>query len=106
MKLSFKVNHPTGQFRAFDHTQVDIKGDKFKVGSIFYDRTRGHYKVLLHVVPKALDNADGRPFINKTLVAAFEGNRTKAIADARQWVTDKWQAIQEIHTLYQVDKPR
>ena len=97
MKLTFKIQQPTGRYRSFDHAYVDIKGDGKMVGQLI--QSKNGYAVLLCVnVPQI-----GCGWKNITLKVRFDGQEQAAIAEAKDWLKAHWASISTRYPLHQLE---
>lgn len=102
MTPTFKTNRPTGRYRSFEHSYIDIKVDKKEVGHISWQSylgTREGKKDGMRVsIRVKSDDACG--WKNITLAQTFEGWSDKEQEEAaKQWVRDNWNKIVEKYSI-------
>lgn len=100
MKLSFKIENPTGQYRSFYHARCTVKADGEKVGLIIYSEKENVFKLMLHVAIPTVGNCK---FKNVTLKKQFEGVSDKSKIEAgKEWVKANWEHIQSCWPLHKI----
>ena len=86
-KLTFKTNKPTGRYRAFDSTYVDIKLDGNKIGSI----SENPFKVGLMVVKDGVRFKDNNP--NCEWKWVYLKREFASFDDAKNFVKENFERI-------------
>lgn len=98
MRLTFKNEYPTGQYRSFSHISCTIKANGDAVGSIMWSANRNSYAVMLHVKIPTTDNC---PFRNVTLKKEFpHTTERETLNAAKEWVKANWDSLQKVWPLH------
>jgi len=97
MKPTFKIHRPTGQYRSFDHSHMDVKVKKKECGTVYYNSKEGKYRLQLAVVKESTEE-EPAPFRNITLKIQFD-----SLDDAKVWITEHFSTITSKYNLYFFD---
>lgn len=101
MKFTFKINRPTGKWKSFDYTTVDVKLDGKRVGTISENRIYStQWKISFHIEKKDIME-DGNP--NCTWRNIFLANKFSSIEEAKNWLNENIDTLMKKYALHKLD---
>jgi hypothetical protein len=100
-KFTFKVNRPTGKYKSFSNTYVEIKLDGCVVGSFSESAINNSSVIAFHVIKEDILE-DGNP--NCIWKSRFIKNPNNKIKDTQKFLNENFHIIIEKFNLYKSPK--
>jgi len=88
-----KIHRPTGKYKGFQKAYADLKYDGIIIGSVYYDKAKEKYRILIKVVS---DNPADKGW--KNAVLAYGG--ADDIRETVQWFKDHYDRIAAQSNIY------